>query len=212
MGSYFYIVNNVRQSHFEVVSPEIKNVLGYDLDDITLSFFVNLAHPDDMPFYLNFEAAVRNFFNALTGEQLFRYKVQYDHRVKKADGGYARLLTQYVIIQHSSEDVRTFVVCTDISHLKKEVKPILSFIGLQGEPSYLNVDVDNMFKPSKPLFTKRERQILHGIVNGMSSAEISQQLSISKHTVDSHRKNMLKKADAKSTTEIIKMAFDNGWA
>lgn len=211
VGSYYYFIVNVRKSSFEVVSPEVEQVLGYDEGEVDLPFYVSLIHPDDMPFFLNFEAAVENFFKRLSGERLFNYKVQYDHRVKKADGKYIRVLNQYVIIQHEADDVKTFTVATDITHLKKEVIPTLSFVGLNGEPSFINVDVRNLFKPSKPLFTKRERQILQGLASGMSSSEISEVLNISKLTVDSHRKNMLKKADAKSTNEIIRLAFDNGW-
>lgn len=211
VGDYYYFIVNVRKSTFELVSPEVHKVLGYRIEDVDLPFYVGNIHPDDMPYMLNFEAAVEKFFHQISGEQLFRYKVQYDHRVRKADGNYIRVLTQYVIIQHDIDDVKTFTVATDITHLKKDLNPILSFIGLEGEPSYLNVDVNNLFTSAKPLFTKRERQILLGLSNGMNSIELSKKLSISKYTVDSHRKNMLKKANAKTTNEIIRMAFDKGW-
>lgn len=45
----------------------------------------------------------------------------------------------------------------------------------------------------------------------MNSAEISEQLNISRYTVDVHRKNILKKTNAKSTYEIIQKAYSNGW-
>jgi len=211
VGNYYYFVLNVRKSMFEIISPEIEQVLGYPLGTIDLPFFAGLIHPDDLPIFLNFEGAVEKFFSGLSGERLFKYKVQYDFRVRKADGNYIRVLNQLVIIQHDEDNVRTFVVNTDISHLKRELRPIISFVGLEGEPSYLNVDVRNIFKPTKALFTNRERQILHALANGMSSSEIGSALNISKFTVDSHRKNMLKKAEAKSMNEIIRMAYDNGW-
>lgn len=211
VGSYYYLINNVRQSRFDLVSPEVQNVLGYTPEGYELPFYTGLVHPDDLPYLLNFESAVERFFSNLSGEQLFKYKVQYDQRMRHADGHYIRVLNQYVIIQHDVENVRTFVVQTDITHLKKEPKPVLSFIGLDGEPSYVNVDVQNIFKPAKEIFTNREKDILRALAKGMSSAEISEALSISKLTVDSHRKNMLKKTDAKSTNEIISLAFNNGW-
>jgi DNA-binding CsgD family transcriptional regulator len=211
VGSYYYLINNVRKPGFNLVSPEIEKVLGYPLEQIDLPFFTSLVHPDDMPFYLNFETAVEQFFSRIAGEKLFKYKVQYDHRMRRADGQYIRVLSQYVIIQHDEEDVRTFVVHTDITHLKKDTVPVLSFIGLDGEPSYNNVDVRNIFKPTKEVFTRREKDILKALASGMSSSEISEALNISKHTVDSHRKNMLKKTEAKSTNEIISIAFNRGW-
>jgi DNA-binding CsgD family transcriptional regulator len=211
VGSYYYFIVNVRHSSFDLVSPEVETVLGYEQGQVDLPFYLSCFHSDDMPFFLNFEAAVEKFFKHLSGDKLFNYKVQYDHRIKKADGRYIRVLTQYVIIQHEADDVKTFTVVTDITHLKKELKPVLSFIGLNGEPSFINVDANNLFEVSKPVFTNRERQVLQALTNGLSSLEISQSLNISKLTVDSHRKNMLKKTNAKSTAEIIRMAFDNGW-
>lgn len=211
VGSYYYFILNVRKSMFEVVSPEIENVLGYAPQEVTLPFFFDCMHPEDRPYYLNFETAIGDFFNNISGECIFKYKVQYDFRVRKADGSYVRILNQFIILQHDAEDVRTFVINTDITHLKKESAPFLSFIGMDGEPSYLNVDVKDVFKPTHQIFTKREREILKALAYGMNSSEISETLSISKHTVDSHRKNMLKKTEAKSTNEIIRIAFDNGW-
>lgn len=211
VDSYYYFIVNVRRSSFDLVSPEVETVLGYEQGQVDLPFYLSCIHPDDMPFFLNFEAAVEKFFKHLSGDKLFNYKVQYDHRIRKADGRYIRVLTQYVIIQHEADDVKTFTVVTDITHLKKELKPMLSFVGLNGEQSFINVGTNSLFEVSKPIFTNRERQILQWLTNGLSSMEISRSLNISKLTVDSHRKNMLKKTNAKSTAEIIRMAFDNGW-
>ncbi|MGQ3086568.1 response regulator transcription factor [Flavobacterium sp.] len=53
--------------------------------------------------------------------------------------------------------------------------------------------------------------MLRELANGHNSLEVSRILSISKHTVDSHRKNMLRKTNAGSTGEMIRMAYDKGW-
>lgn len=196
---------------YEMVSEEAEKILGYPLEKITLPFIISIIHPDDLPHFLNFETAITQFFNALSGEELFKYKVQHDFRLLRAYGNYIRILNQLVIIQHDANDVRTFLINTDISHLKKDLIPILSFIGLEGEPSYYNVDVKNIFRISKPVFTKREKDILKALVQGMNSSQISDTLHISKHTVGSHRKNMLRKTEAKSTSELISIAFNKGW-
>lgn len=211
VGNYFYLINNVRKARFDLVGPEVEKVLGYAQEEFNLTMFAGLYHPDDLQQVLNFESAVEMFFRSISGERLFRYKVQYDMRLKHAKGHYVHVLFQYIIIQHDEDNVRTFVILTDITHLKKESKASLSFIGIDGEPSYMNVDVTNVFKPGKPMLTGRERQILQSLANGLNSGEISRELNISHYTVNSHRKNMLRKANAKSTSELIKKAFDNGW-
>jgi DNA-binding NarL/FixJ family response regulator len=51
--------------------------------------------------------------------------------------------------------------------------------------------------------TKRETQVFQLMRSGLSSSEIAENLSISRNTVDTHRRNILKKLKVKSTVDII---------
>jgi DNA-binding NarL/FixJ family response regulator len=57
-----------------------------------------------------------------------------------------------------------------------------------------------------PLLTRREKEVLGLIAEGMTNNEIAQKLFISSTTVDTHRKNLLTKFDAKNTASLIRMA------
>lgn len=59
--------------------------------------------------------------------------------------------------------------------------------------------------------SEREMQIIKYIGRGLPSSEIADQLAVSIHTVNSHRKNILKKLGLKSPTELIIYAVDRGW-
>ncbi|MFY0591760.1 DNA-binding response regulator [Roseivirga sp.] len=59
--------------------------------------------------------------------------------------------------------------------------------------------------------SEREMQIIKSIGRGLPSSEIANNLGISIHTVNSHRKNILKKLGLKSPTELIIYAVDRGW-
>lgn len=59
--------------------------------------------------------------------------------------------------------------------------------------------------------TEREIEIVKAIASGKSSAQIARHLIISVHTVNSHRKNILKKLGLKSPTELIIYAAEQGW-
>lgn len=56
--------------------------------------------------------------------------------------------------------------------------------------------------------TKRERQILQMISEGLTNFEISEQLFISQRTVESHRANILKKLNVKNTAALVRMAME----
>ncbi|RZJ70070.1 MAG: LuxR family transcriptional regulator [Flavobacterium sp.] len=195
------------------MSPEIEAVLGYHPDEATFSFLLEKIHPDDTPYLLNFEAALGEFIAQMPSEKRHRYKYQYDFRIQRADGKYVRILNQLVIITYEIELnlIRTFGVQCDITHLKTDPKPRLSFIGFEGEPSYYDVVPKTIFQPTPGIFSPRERQILELIVEGKTSKKIAEDLFISKFTVDTHRKQMLRKANCKSASELISKAILEAW-
>ena len=61
------------------------------------------------------------------------------------------------------------------------------------------------------LLTGREKEVLALIADGMTNTEIGQKLFISVTTVDTHRKNLLAKLEAKNTAALIKIAVSQGY-
>ncbi|MBC6401287.1 MAG: response regulator transcription factor [Ekhidna sp.] len=56
----------------------------------------------------------------------------------------------------------------------------------------------------------REFEVLALITKGMTTAAIADQLYLSVHTINSHRKNMLKKLGLSSPTELVVYALESG--
>ncbi|NQX91424.1 MAG: response regulator transcription factor [Flavobacteriales bacterium] len=56
--------------------------------------------------------------------------------------------------------------------------------------------------------TLREIQIIKGISKGKNSKEIGEELYISKHTVDTHRRKILEKTECKNAAELVKFAIE----
>ena len=56
--------------------------------------------------------------------------------------------------------------------------------------------------------SKKEREILKYITEGMSSQEIAEKLSLSVRTVSNHRANILRKTDVKNTAELVRLAVE----
>ncbi|NGM73454.1 LuxR C-terminal-related transcriptional regulator [Sphingobacterium sp. SGL-16] len=57
------------------------------------------------------------------------------------------------------------------------------------------------------LLTTREKQILSLLAHGMSTNEIAETLYISQFTVSTHRRNLIKKINCKSSTELLRFAI-----
>ena len=56
------------------------------------------------------------------------------------------------------------------------------------------------------ILTRREKEVLELIAEGMTNNVIGQKLFISTATVDTHRKNLLAKLNAKNTASLVRMA------
>lgn len=57
-----------------------------------------------------------------------------------------------------------------------------------------------------PVLTRREKEVLELIAEGLTNSEIAGKLFISVTTVDTHRKNLLAKFDARNIAALIKTA------
>ena len=53
--------------------------------------------------------------------------------------------------------------------------------------------------------TKKEKEVANLLLEGLNSQEIAEKLYISKFTVLTHRKRLLKKLNAKNTAEMMKI-------
>ncbi|MFD2903651.1 response regulator [Sphingobacterium anhuiense] len=63
---------------------------------------------------------------------------------------------------------------------------------------------------SVPKLTRREKEVLTEASLGLTTGQIAEKLFISPHTVESHRKNLIEKFDAKNLSSAIKLALEYG--
>jgi len=62
----------------------------------------------------------------------------------------------------------------------------------------------------KSKFSQRELEVLQFICQGLSTSEISEKLFLSKHTIDSHRANLIAKTESRNTADLVMYAIRNG--
>jgi two-component system nitrate/nitrite response regulator NarL len=76
----------------------------------------------------------------------------------------------------------------------------------------LNIEKEKMEEDNKiqkkGILSRREKQIMLLIADGKISSEIAEALHISKNTVETHRKNMIRKLNLSSYNELLKYAIE----
>ncbi|MGE5942788.1 MAG: LuxR C-terminal-related transcriptional regulator [Flavobacteriales bacterium] len=223
-GPFYYYVIDSPSLSLDFASDSIKTIIGINPTKFQLKDFVDIIHPDDIAFFMRCEDIVAFFLkNCISPKKIVNYKINYCLREKTSSGNFKLFLLQTVTLKTSEkgELLKVFGVHTDINHITSENNRRLSLIGLNGEPSYYEIDVfdDHVFEnftPYKyqvetPHFTKRELEILKLLAQGYNTNQISNCLSISPKTVLTHRNNMLQKFKLKNTVELIAKSIRMGY-
>jgi len=65
-------------------------------------------------------------------------------------------------------------------------------------------------KEAKTFLSPREMEVLREIKNGLTSLQIADKLSLSFFTVNTHRKNLMKKACVNNAAQLVKWLEENG--
>ncbi len=77
---------------------------------------------------------------------------------------------------------------------------------------YLSIDTNFSSSAQKeiknqPVLTRREKEILQLIADGLTNPQIGEKLFISLSTVDTHRKNLLLKLEVSNTASLVRQAI-----
>lgn len=213
VGKSYMFVFSPPLGTIEQLTSSMKNTLGYNPADFSIKLLLNNIHPDDLPTFVDFENEIVRFKSKLPVEKLTKYKSQYTYRLKKRNGEYIHILQQSLTIQYDEDGavLRNLIMHTDISEFKSNSEMKLSFIGLEGEPSFIDVNVPKLLTLESSILTTREKEILQLLAQNKSTIAIAEHLNISPETVKTHRKNIHVKSGTSNTLELVLKAMKNGW-
>lgn len=170
------------------------------------------VHPEDLPFVINLQERVFDYIFSLPVEERKDYKHIFEFRVLGPGKKYVRTIFQYHILEGAesaechvldgpeSRDYILLLGITDISPDQRPDEPVK--FRLFNFKTNEVVQFPLLREPDVTL-TKREIEILRLVNEGMLSKEISDQLSISVHTVNRHRQNILEKMNVDNVMEAL---------
>ncbi len=185
-------------------SFNLANLFGYNLDNIDTNYYNSKVHPKDLISLMNTGIFALKKLYKLPIEERKNYKLQNEYRILNSQNKYIRIIEQFQTLELDKHGNFWLALSTmDISPNQEQYDGVRSqWVNIiTGDVSVIQFDIDKNKKLSN-----RENEILSFINDGKLSKEISNELSISVHTVNTHRQNILKKLGANSSIEAIKFA------
>ncbi|MDV3903138.1 helix-turn-helix transcriptional regulator [Elizabethkingia anophelis] len=211
IGPFFWYIPNNYQLKIKWVSDNIGTHTPHNKDewyDKGPDFFADQLHPDDRDYVLS--------------AFIFIYKTYADIKTINKDNFvfniYTRFLNKkneyrWVVMQIAKIYMNEFkqvesILCIvyDLSHLQIKNMPLLSLVDINNnhiryfksfkekvESEYIDI----------PVITRREKEILQLMAQGDNTPIIAKKLFISYHTVQNHKRNLRKKTNTKTSSELI---------
>ncbi len=190
-------------------SNNMHNLFGYDLEkieEIGTDYYDSRIHPEDFLSLLKNGLSLIKYYFSLPASERKNFKLQNEYRILNAQDKYIKVIEQQQVLELDTQgNLWLALSVLDISPNQDTIDGITSqLVNVKtGETKQLKLAKN----PSDTVeLSKREKEILGYVKEGLLSKEISNNLSISVHTVNTHRQNILKKLGANNSFEAVEYA------
>lgn len=220
VGRFFWFIMETANWKHYTGGGDIEKMTPLKKEDFinqSLEKLHNITHPDDLAQVFAFSQFWWNYFLSLPQERKPHVKMTLYFRLLNPERNYYWIMVQYtdVIVDSEGKIAYGLVLVTDISHIKKDGKPMMSILDTYEDScqQFFCLDGRNLTGPDYllPKLTSREIEVLQFLAIGYSSKQIASVLNLSIKTIDNHRQNMLHKTQSKSTAELVSYSIRMGY-
>jgi len=181
---------------------------GYKEKQFDMGFIFDKYHEEDAPLIKNI---VRELVIQLVDITIpeFSNILNISYRFKRSNGSYARVMSNTMVYQTDESDriLSVLIKYTDISFMHES-----DAVEWKVDSTYMDVDriQYGVYGEGMTIFTSRELEIIARVFGGESNHQIAVKLDISRHTVATHRKNILFKSNCSDSRQLQLFCKRNG--
>lgn len=214
-NSTFFCITNTQNLAFEYISKNLTACLGMDREELKtkgMKYLWSKMHPDDLEVWLEALNELMTFtLNEIPVSERNKMSYTWNYRLKNSKDEYVNVIqnTTPLEFDNNNKPIIGLAHYTVLSnHIEMQVCASAKILNDNNE--YETVYFNNFSqKLLSDGISNRERDIIRLLVLNYSSKEIAKRLNITANTVDTHRRNILKKLKVSSTGEIIGMLKNN---
>ncbi|WP_067147459.1 LuxR C-terminal-related transcriptional regulator [Pseudotamlana agarivorans] len=210
-SSTFFCITNTQDLSFEYVSKNIHACLGLTSEEVKskgMRYFWSRMHPDDLDLWLHALSDLMKFtLNEISVEQRSKMTYTWNYRLKNNCDSYVNIVQNTTPLEFDSGN-KPIIGLAHYTVLVPEISmPICASAKLLNHNNEYETVYYNNFsqKLLSEGISNRERDVIRLLVLNHSSKVIAEKLNISANTVDTHRRNILKKLNISSTGELVGM-------
>ncbi len=213
--SFFYLIEIATQK-YHFMGKRQAQVSGFSNAEFMakgLQLFFQQVHPEEAAIIVN--EVYRDFRSTVMAtpeDQRGNLLIQYNYRFKRKDGDYINLMEQVSVVGFDGDGNSALLLGNVIMLNSDDQLPLQCSVKLLAEDGLSRtVFYRNYSRNDKIMsrLTPRELVILQNLASGGNSKEVADRLCISRHTVDTHRRNLLKKLNCKSVVDLARFAFQH---
>lgn len=211
----FFIVSNTSKNSFEFVSANFEVVLGLEIDKMMkegINYWFSFIHPEDLKIWMNIMADLMLFtMTKVDPEERYLLHYTWSFRVKNKKGEYVKVL-EHLTPTYFDELGKPVMGVTHSTVLEENYNSsmVATVKKLNANKEYETLFYKNYSqKLIATDLSNRELDVLRLLALNKTSKEIGNQLFISSHTVDGHRRKILKKLNFSKTNELISFCLKN---
>lgn len=208
------LLHDTSVNRFIFMSDNAKVLGGYDpiqfLSETGVDFSFSNIHPEQRSAALMIQLKIISYCIEHPASSINNVVANMMAQYKKKNGGYIQYMQKCMAVEtdEAGHPLLFLRYGFDISHL---VKPSVGLIiNTPDETLIWTYDTPNKRLVQINLLSTQEKKILALLAEGKQSKEIADQLFISPHTIDTHRRNLLKKTHCIDTTALITFAKMTG--
>jgi DNA-binding CsgD family transcriptional regulator len=211
-NNQFFLVFDMLRMKSEFVSLRSIQMMGINPEELTAYHFKEATHPDDLKRH---ELGLSKLFKI--AHELYITKTGYkiistNFRFRNPTGSYVDHLIQclFFYCPDPCNTVYVLHIYTDISWCNWCKKTRSGFHYYVGDDlSYFRYPDEELLMTGN-IFSDREFEIIKLVHEGFDSEHIAEKLFLSKHTVNTHRKNILEKTGKAHISDLIYYLQERG--
>lgn len=205
----FTVITRAAVGQIDFIGKNFEYATGHNSAEFLeggIKKYLKYVHPEDVGILLQILKDLMDYAHEnYSVEDFYRLDFQYNYRLKSGNHEYLNIVENHVAIIADESGMPHaglghFTVIGSGSAIPMQATLKL----LNDKDEYETVYHRNYgTRLLESKISSRERDIIRLIAMGHNNEFISDKLSISPHTVRTHRKNLLQKTNVKNTTELV---------